>query len=230
MENFIEYVNVCKKLNSHFLIVDTSTKDGTIQLNLFVGHLAHTSHLMVEFTRISDGMRKTINNFNILHNKTDLTIIETELRKSLELIESTKPFMDIDNWDDAHKKKYSKFGRITNEIYNEIDKHLIIDETSLAKTETKTNNSHPFLSSDVYKVFNYFDEYYLNVNQTKYTYIFNHITEQKIDQELTESEYFNWLLSNGKVNKARKQINAQSSREYEKLQNLYNDYLKSSEK
>jgi len=66
---------------------------------------------------------------------------------------------------------------------------------------------------------------YFNLTQSKYSYIFNFFVEQRIDEELVQSRYFNWLYLKGRVTTKQVNQHANSSREYKQVCNLYDEYI-----
>ena len=101
------------------------------------------------------------------------------------------------------------------------------DQESREK-ESNGSPAYPFKDSEVFKVFKYLKTKSYKKDLILYSYIYNFITEKKIDRGLPKAEYFDFVRKNynTKVKDTKPQANANSSRRTELLENIYAEYLK----
>jgi hypothetical protein len=100
-------------------------------------------------------------------------------------------YNNLEQWSNEHKKSIIEFDKDRNELSSlglglELSNHIFTELLVMLNkyfnvkdfqpTNQKLNievTSHPFISSEVHKVFNFLDGKYFNPDQTKYTYILN---------------------------------------------------------
>lgn len=118
------------------------------------------------------------------------------------------------------------------------DKKIQFLEASLEKLKFQKNYNndltieksitHPFISNEVYRIFEYLLRKAHKKDKVLYSYIYVFLKEKSIDSSLVESEYFKFIQGiDNRITDRKKQSNLSNHRRFDVLEKNYEDYLTS---
>jgi len=144
----------------------------------------------------------------------------------------------LKKWDNSDPIKYNyyrEFGIATNSLTNlinwfnrqDLPTGIPRSKTIIEFTPETIQNEHPFTGKKAYEVFNYLKDRVKPDNKAKYTYIYNFLLEERIESNLPQKAYFEFVSkTTGMKMSKRKQPSANKGYKIDIIRNLYSEYLK----
>jgi hypothetical protein len=191
-------------------------------------HIRKTNDLI----KLKKDLKNYLICFKTLEEKNDfLDFIELDFLKRHKV----KIEKDIELYSEQKVSLFISLGKDAIFKIDCIEKWILENRKEINLIKPFKNNinndiKHPFKSDEIYKVFQYLDEYFKSKSKAKYTYIFDFI-KSNLENTLNETLYFDFIISSKQIDMVnRAQATAFNLKKIELVKNLYLDYSNNTKK